>query len=418
MRLPALIACAALGLAGCGAEDPSATASAEGSPTTANSTEDAAPTADEIAAWAAGLEAGRIELTIPQLRCGEAGAAPGCSHVLLSESGVFRQDPLSYSTRRTWTAADGSALGDSSVLESRQTPSGATYARMAQASAPTRCWLAGDPRLLTGTVPAALATFWNLSDDGPPGTGAGALAVLAPADPVLALLGMPENLRVASGTTVADERAIATLGVPVTAEIDDGHTTATLSVDRGDVLDVLAGQSIAIPQGTIESGATVTITRLDEAAPVEPPPTRLVNLVGTEDHPCEDGQRAQRLPARSAPRIIGSCSGSRPKAATLSAVLSEAAASAAILRLPGKTPISRAALARPASFRVGGRSIPSAQAISAAPEATITSRCAGTQSGISGSKTSGLTRCTVPEARNAPITILASRRSGAGMPRA
>ena len=59
--------------------------------------------------------------------------------------------------------------------------------------------------------------------------------------------------------------------------------------------------------------------------------------------------------------------------------------SSAIFRLPGQTPSSSAALAQPATRRVRGTAMPTAQASSATPLARMTSRWAGTQEGISGS---------------------------------
>ena len=65
-------------------------------------------------------------------------------------------------------------------------------------------------------------------------------------------------------------------------------------------------------------------------------------------------------------------------------------ASTAIFTLPGNTPTSSAALARPAARRVDGISIPTAQSSSATPDPRMTSLCAGTHEGISGSNTLGL----------------------------
>jgi hypothetical protein len=89
--------------------------------------------------------------------------------------------------------------------------------------------------------------------------------------------------------------------------------------------------------------------------------------------------------AATAARIIGTWSGIRPHAATLNAVLEDRLLSSAILRLPGHTPSSSAALAQPAAPRVRGTTMPSAHVSSATPLARMTSRWAGTQAGISGS---------------------------------
>ena len=125
------------------------------------------------------------------------------------------------------------------------------------------------------------------------------------------------------------------------------------------------------------------------------------------DAPAQPALRA----AATAARIIGTCSGIRPQATTLTAVLRDRLLSSAICRLPGHTPSSSAALAQPATRRVRGTARPTAHASSATPLAKITSRWAGTHAGISGSKTSGRTRWTVPlPAKPAASTLALSGR--------
>ena len=69
----------------------------------------------------------------------------------------------------------------------------------------------------------------------------------------------------------------------------------------------------------------------------------------------------------TAARISGSCRGRRASETALKVEFFVFIASTAILMLPGKTPTSTAALARPASRRVRGCSSPTAQSSSATP---------------------------------------------------
>ena len=98
--------------------------------------------------------------------------------------------------------------------------------------------------------------------------------------------------------------------------------------------------------GTVKS-ATVrcVVADCERASRLRPVPTSWC----PGSHSAGHGRRA----APSAARIIGHCSGSRAKAAAFRAVRSLPAASAAIFRLPGKTPTSsdRARQARHAAGR-------------------------------------------------------------------
>src|SRR5205085_9908488 len=89
--------------------------------------------------------------------------------------------------------------------------------------------------------------------------------------------------------------------------------------------------------------------------------------------------------AFKAVRTIGTWSGRRPKATALNPRLRLRAASPAIFRLAGNTPTRTAALAHPAVRRAAGTDNPAAHSSSRTPDHTMTSWCAGTQSGMSGS---------------------------------